>query len=266
MPLTTAQQISIGALCSVYTSNELASGKRHGGVMDTGLPVQIYAVNQGLKWLYEYDTTNADLVPIGNHLISICRQQFRAQAVLSLNNGGTIAPIVPSRTPPNRLDFIVSDTSFIPTGDSEVYIPQFVGYNVDFARNGTEQYTTPQSGGAQYFSWNIVTGLFKLLPDGVSGAASEGEAFRIMPDTGGDSEAMSQVYPFIITGADFEPDGITYNNPIIVGDQLMLRVGGYSGEDLFAPTFFEYTSTGFVIIASSFDANNFGNIVVWKIN
>jgi hypothetical protein len=266
MPLTTTQQISIGSLCALYTSNELASGKRAGGVMDKRLPHLIYAVNQGLKWLYEYDPTNEDLDTIGNYLISICRHQFRAQGVLALNNGGTISPITSGRTPPNPLDFIVDATSFIATGESEVYIPQFIGYNVNFARGGMEQYTTPQPGSLQYFSWNIVTGIFRLLPAGVLGQANAGESMRIMPDTGGNAEAMSQTYPFIITGADFEVDGITYNNESIVGDQLMLFVTGYNQEWQFAPTFFEYTSTGIQIVASAFNANNFGNIIIMKIN
>jgi hypothetical protein len=270
MPLTVPQQISIGALCSVYTSNELSSGKRHGGVLDVGLPVQIYAVNQGLKWLYEYDPTNSDLVIIGNHLISICRQQFRAQAVLSLNNGGTIAPIVPNATPPSALDFIVSATSFIPTGGRTVYIPQFIGYSVNLSRGNTIQHTTPPENYGTYYRWNIVTGYLELFNsdplDLTNGAATLGEPFRIMPDTGGDAEAMSQVYPFIITGTDFEPDGITYNNPSIVGDQLMMFITGYNQEWQFETTFFSYTPTGFVITSSGFDANNFGNIIIQKIN
>lgn len=266
MPLTTSQQISIGALCALYSDNELSSGIRQGGVIDTGLPVQIYAVNQGLKWQLEYGPSNTtDLTIIGNHLISICRHQFRAQGVLALNNGGTISPIVPSRNVPNRIDFIVSATSFIPTGGSEVYIPQFVGYPVQLIRGSTDQYTTPQPGGATYFRWNIVTGLLQLLPSGSGGAATEGESIAIIPDTGGDGD-VGQSYPFILTGSDFEADGVTYINSSIVGDQLMLFVTGYNQEWQFAPTFFEYTSTGIEIIVSGFDANNFGNIIVMKIN
>lgn len=195
MPLTTSQQISIGALCSVYTSNELASGKRTGGVMDTGLPVQIYAVNQGLKWLYEYDPTNSDLVPIGNYLISICRQQFRAESVLALNNGGTVAPIVPGGSSVNDLDFIVSATSIIETGESSITFdgtngnPDFRGLNVNFARGASVMYTTPDPDGGVYYGWNKVTGLFQLL--GPSSAAGVGERFRIMPDTTGGSSGSS---------------------------------------------------------------------------
>jgi hypothetical protein len=263
MPLTTPQQISIGALCALYTSNENASGQKAGGVIDKRLPHLIYAVNQGLKWLYEYDSDNEDLDTIGNYLISICRHQFRAQGVLALNNGGTISPIVPSRTPPNPLDFIVSATSTVVTGGTSVSLPQYIGYNVDFSRGGIMQNTTSLGDGSSYYSWNIVTGVFTIYP-----AATEGELFRIMPDTGGDAEAMSQSYPYIITGADFEGDGVTYVYPseTMIGDQLMLFVTGYNQEWQFSGTFFNYTADGFEIIASSFDANNFGNIIVMKIN
>jgi hypothetical protein len=96
------------------------------------------------------------------------------------------------------------------------------------------------------------------------------EAQSIVDGGGGGSVAGvtpggSNIYPFIITGADFEADGITYNNSEIVGDNLMLFVTGYNQEWQFAPTFFSYTATGIVITAPSFDANNFGNIIVQKI-
>lgn len=171
--LTTEEQISIGALCALYSANENASGVKHGGNIDPELPTKIFLVNQGLKWLYELDPTNDDLTIIGNYLISICRHQFRAQATLDLNNGGTVSPIVPD----------------------------------------------------------------------------EGE-----------------IYPFIITGADFEPDGVTYNNPLIVGDEYMIFITGYNQEWQFAGSAFEYTATGFEITISDFDANNFGNIIVQDVH
>lgn len=180
MALTTVQQISIGALCGLYTSNEIASGRRAGGVIDKRLPHLINAVNQGLKWLYEYDPTNDDLVPIGNYLISICRNQFKAQGVLALNNGGTISPIVPSNIFPNALDFIVSDDSFIPTGGTVKYIPQYIGYTILLARGSQVQNTTPQFGGAAYYAWNYTTGYLSLLPV-PGGEALEGEPFHIQP-------------------------------------------------------------------------------------
>ena len=272
MPLTVPQQISIGALCALYTSNELESGTRHGGVIDPKLPHLIYAVNQGLKWLYELDTTDSDLVPIGNYLISICRQQFRAQGVLALNNGGTVAPITPNNPPPNDIDFIVSSTSLIATGDTEIYLdgtggPDLRGYDIDFFRGSQVQYTTPQQGGAAYYSWNNVTGLLRLLPT-VGGQALVDEPMRISPKTGGGATVVpTQEYPIVITSADFEADGVTYLNSLIVGDQLFLLANNVPNPALFAPTDFVYVSGGIEIILSAFNANVFDyTIVINKIN
>jgi hypothetical protein len=89
-------------------------------------------------------------------------------------------------------------------------------------------------------------------------------------DTGGGSitpiTPSEMIYPFVITGADFESDGITYNDSRIIGDELMLFITGFNQEWQFAPTFFTYTSTGFIIVAPGFDANNFGNIIVQNLN
>lgn len=262
MPLTVPQQISIGALCAIYTQNENASGVKKGGNIDYRLPHLIYAVNQGLKWLYEYDPTNEDLIIIGNYLISICRHQFRAQGVLALNNGGTVAPIVPGGSGvPNPLDFIVSASTIIATDESSVSLPQFIGYNVNFSRGEMMQHTTPTTDDTTYYSWNSVTGIFSI-----SHPAIAGERFRIMPDTGGTGSVAASTYPFVITGANFEADGVTYNNASIVGDELMLLVAGYNQEPMLAPGNFDYTATGIEIIISGFDANDYSYIVVFKIN
>lgn len=69
-------------------------------------------------------------------------------------------------------------------------------------------------------------------------------------------------YPIVITGADFESDGITYNNSNIVGDNLMIFIGGFNQEWHFAPTDFSYTSTGFIITIPSFNANNYSYITI----
>lgn len=74
------------------------------------------------------------------------------------------------------------------------------------------------------------------------------------------------IYPLVITAADMEIDGVTYNNPNIVGDNLMVFVQQYNEEWLYAPDFFQYTGSGIVIVAAGFDANNYGNIIIQKFN
>ena len=65
------------------------------------------------------------------------------------------------------------------------------------------------------------------------------------------------VYPFIITSADFESDGVTYINPNIVGDNISLFVNQYSQQWLLAASdTFSLTDEGFVINIPGFDANS----------
>lgn len=74
------------------------------------------------------------------------------------------------------------------------------------------------------------------------------------------------IYPFVITSSDFEGDQVTYNNPEIVGDNLMLFVTGFNQEWQFAPTFFNYTATGFIVVWPGFQASDYGNIIVQQLN
>ncbi len=273
MPLTTPQQISIGALCALYSSNEIASGRTAGGTIDKRLPQLIYAVNQGLKWLYEYDPTNEDLDTIGNYLISICRHQFRAQATLDLNNGGTVSPITPSTgTTINPLDFIVSATSTIATGESSIYFdgtngnPDFRGLDVNFARGATVQYTTNPGTGELYYGWNKVTGFFQLL--GTSAEAAEGERFRIMPDTASAStSSATAVAPSVTVLPGQWLDAVTLNLQYIVdAGEVALFISGYNSNFLIAPTDFTYTSTGIIMTDSNFNSANFPFTLIMKIN
>lgn len=273
MPLTTQQQINIGRLCGLYASNEIASGQKKGGLIDPRLPHLIYAVTQALVWMDELDSETVDLNIVGNYLISICRHQLKAQGVLAVSSGGEVAPISGSGTIVNDLDFIVSASSYIATGESSVTfdgtggMPDLRGYDVDFARNGTVMYTTPPGDGSLYYAWNSVTGVFQLLGD--SAAAQVGERFRIMPDATGGTSSSSVVTTWrrlVISSASFEPDGVTCNLATIVGSEYTLTVIGFNQEPQFAGTFFDYTSTGFEIIWPGFDAADFGNIIIDKID
>lgn len=83
---------------------------------------------------------------------------------------------------------------------------------------------------------------------------------------GGGGNLNGDLFPLVITGLDFESDGVTYINPAIVARNIMLWVSGYDQEWQIAPTFFVYTDTGFKIVADEFDANNFLFIRIDKYN
>lgn len=80
--------------------------------------------------------------------------------------------------------------------------------------------------------------------------------------TGGGGSIASQtstnqgIYPFVITSADFEDDGVSYNNPNIVGDNLELFPNQLNQQFWYAGQgFFVYTSSGIRIIYDGFNAN-----------
>lgn len=120
-------------------------------------------------------TDGADgLIAQSNYLYWLCGKY--ALISKGISGSGSIASITPDTlNVPNRYDFIVSPTSFIIAGATQKLIPEFVGYNIIFVRNGDTQST--QDVGGTYYNWNSLTGLFQLF----NGAAQEGETFTIIP-------------------------------------------------------------------------------------
>lgn len=171
MALSISQKINIGNASSIFASNELGNGKLHGGVLDEKLPTLIYLVRQGLEWLYELDPTHEDLVPIGNYLIAICRHSARAELAIV---GGGVTPTINRVSPPLRKDFIVSASSYIVTGGSTKIITEFIGYNLDFHRNGIPQSTVSTE--SSYFTWDEDSGIFICSP-----SLSAGELIALIP-------------------------------------------------------------------------------------
>jgi len=78
----------------------------------------------------------------------------------------------------------------------------------------------------------------------------------------------SSVYPIYITSSNFESDGISYNNPNIIGDTLMIFVNEYSQQWFISGgNTFIYTATGIQITLPGFDANTYTyTVVIQKAN
>jgi hypothetical protein len=70
-------------------------------------------------------------------------------------------------------------------------------------------------------------------------------------------------FPYTITAADFEPDGITYNSARIAGVNISLFIDQFNSNWLYAPTYFDYTSTGIVLVG--INANDVGVIQIQKL-
>ncbi len=74
---------------------------------------------------------------------------------------------------------------------------------------------------------------------------------------------VNGIFPFIITSADFESDGISYNNSRIVGVNLSIFIDEVSQQWLTASsTTFAYTATGIQILVPGFDANNYSYTIM----
>jgi len=245
-------------------SNRVGKGGLFGPALDPKLPLTIYMVYIVLKTVYDKDPTYTGVRVVADYLYELIQKYaFKAAAIVDGNSGGQIAP--PTGTVVQEpYDFEVTDSSFIETGETSVTITNFIGLNVNFRRNGVSQNTTNLGDGSSYYSWNTVTGLFTIYPE-----ATEGELFRIEPDNIGNGGTVTIIddttFPIVITNAVMT-GGTTYDNPAIVGYQYMLFVQGYNSEWQFAGDFFDYTATGFVIVAPGFDAANFGNIIILNIN
>jgi len=84
--------------------------------------------------------------------------------------GGTVVPI--SGSNPTPIQFVVSSSSYIPTGDSTKTITTFIGFNLLFTRNGIPQ--SNLSSQPSYYNWTRATGAFECVP-----AAQEDELFQL---------------------------------------------------------------------------------------
>lgn len=131
-------------------------------------------VADGLSWGYSGGAATAEsLLLVKNYLIWLCGK-FGLQASAITGSGGSVIPIIPTVTTPQRIDFVVSGSSLIPTGGSSLTITNFIGYQLDYQRNGMPQSTL--SSQPSYFSWNSNTGQFNCTP-----ALEAGELVALIP-------------------------------------------------------------------------------------
>jgi hypothetical protein len=96
------------------------------------------------------------------------------------------------------------------------------------------------------------------------------DVFVIAPDPkcSGSNKIDANIYPFFITSADFEPDGVTYIDSRIVNDNLTIFVNESNQNWLQpGPNTFTITSQGIVLNIPDFDANTQDwTIMIQKLN
>lgn len=163
MPSVT-DTILIGDLSAPLAANGMAKASffNGGNVQRKASPVLIAMVTDCLRWMQEGGNYTAQQeASVGNYLIWLCGK-WGLQAASITGSGGSVTPIVPGSGAPSRVDFVVSATSYLPSGTTSATLSAFIGYNLEMIRGGiSESMINSQP---SYFTWNRVTGAFTCSP------------------------------------------------------------------------------------------------------
>lgn len=173
---TIPQTIARGDISIYLAANNNSVGALYGGRLSPVSALTIAIVTDALRWGYNGGAQTAQsLREVANYLIWLTgKYGQQAEYILNGSGGGTVIPISPTN-PPARLDFYVTDSTTIATGQSTIIIPQFIGYELDLYRNNIPQ-AIVTDGASSYFTWNKNSGtLF------IDGAAIEGDLFSLIP-------------------------------------------------------------------------------------
>lgn len=142
----------------------------------------IAVVADAVRWKYDGDPTNTTLRGTANYLYWLCGKfGLEAQFILDgiSGGGGSVTPVTPGGTP-DPLEFVVTRNDETGTvmfrGQSQLLVPQFVGYNLLFIRNNIPQSILDLGNGTSFYSWDKTTGLFTCNP-----AAYDDELFQLYP-------------------------------------------------------------------------------------
>lgn len=174
--LSISDIIEIGDVSVYLSSNDNSRGALFGKRLSSPYStIEIAAFTDALRWGYEGDSTDDTLRETANYCLW-CYGMYgqQAQYIISGSGGGSVVPATSTR--PQRLDFIVSSTSVIPTGGTGLTISNFIGWNLMFSRGGIEQSTVDVGDGSSWFSWDRDTGTFGCTP-----AAAATEQFILTP-------------------------------------------------------------------------------------
>jgi hypothetical protein len=116
-------------------------------------------------------------------------------------------------------------------------VTQFAGGGDEFINQGAH-------GVADYLYW--MCGKFGLEAQEILNIQTPGG--QVMP---GQNQAF---LPLLVTANDFEPDGVTYNNPALSGVNVMIYINNYSSSWYNASSgAFIYTGSGIKIMLPGFN-------------
>ena len=175
--------IDKGKISTYLCANDTALGAMYSPRLDPNLYRLIYIEMKSLEWANQQSGTYTNIEFVGNYNIALYGAYgVKAKVILDGGGGGSIVPVSPV-TAPSPIEFIVSGSSFIPTGGTTKIITSFIGYNLLFIRNNVTQGQI--NNGASYFNWDRTTGVFTLLtgaaPPDDNPAAVATEFFQLYP-------------------------------------------------------------------------------------
>lgn len=168
--------ISEGKISTYLCANDTSLGSMYGPRLDPNLYRLIYIEMRSLEWANEQSGTYTNIDFVANYNIALYgRYYLKAKSILAGGSGGTIVPISPT-TAPSPIEFIVSGSSYIPTGATTKTISSFTGYNLLFVRNNIPQSTVDVGNDSSFYTWSRTTGILTISP-----AAIETELFQLIP-------------------------------------------------------------------------------------
>ena len=137
--------------------------------------ILIYIYYKILNEIYTRDNDYPGLQAPANYLWELCQKfGFKAANIVDGGGSGQIAPVTPT-VRPTRIDFIVSASSFMITGQSTRTMPvTWDGYDLDMYRGGLgqSQVTTEPT----YFTYDTASRALEITP-----ALVEGELISLIP-------------------------------------------------------------------------------------
>lgn len=162
--LTIAQTLQVGKASIYLSANHNAKGSLFGARMSPISPLTIAMITDALEWGNDGGQDADDLRGLANYAYWLYGKfGLEAQRIVAEGNigGSVVAGTIISA--PERLDFLVSATSFLPTGTTSFTFPStWSGFNIEFIRGGVPQSTITSE--STYFSWNRTTLAFTCSP------------------------------------------------------------------------------------------------------
>jgi hypothetical protein len=170
--LTIPVIISVGDVSIYLSDTDNAKGALFGRRLSSPKSsVEIAMATDSLRWGYEGNPAASTLRETANYCLWLYgKYGQQAQYIISGTGGGSVIPI-PGGNLPLPIQFIVSSSSYMVTGQSSKTISSFVGFNLLFARGSQSQSTINTE--PTWYSWDRDTAAFTCTP-----AAQEGELYQ----------------------------------------------------------------------------------------